>query len=203
MKSGGLRNKISHKGAIVALLCMIFVLSAAITVHSDENRNIVDRSSGTICGVVTDSGTNMPIQEAKLILEYHETIEITYTDSTGHYKFTDVPMCFCLKNVTASKKGYESQSKMVAVYKVTCVNFELKSDEGNGNSDMGTIMGYVTDSETEEPIPDALIILEYHEIVRKQYTDSEGYYFFDSVPGFPGTESGDYSFLLPYRADRH
>ncbi len=182
MKSVEIRNKRKRKAVIIAIFCMIIISSLAITVQSDGITGIGGSESGTIYGMVTDAESNEPIPEAKITLSYHEEVEITYTDSNGKYKFIDVPLCFCMKEMTASKDGYESQMKEVAVNEITFVNFELKPIEGNGEGDMGTLMGYVWDTETEKPIQDTLIILKYHDMVRKQFTDPDGYYVFDSVP---------------------
>jgi hypothetical protein len=182
VNKGKFGRKTKRKAVIIAIFCMIIISSLAITVQSDDLSIVGDPNSGTICGIVNDAESNEPIPDAKITLTYHEEVDITYTDSNGKYQFTDVPLCFCMKEMTASKDGYESQSKEVAVNEITVVNFELKPIEGNGGEDKGTLMGFVWDSETEEPIQDTLIILEYHDIVRKEYTDSDGYYEFDSVP---------------------
>jgi hypothetical protein len=182
VNKGKFGSKTKHQAVIIAIFCMIIISSLAISVQSDGITGISGSNSGTICGIVTDGESNEPIPDAKITLSYHEEVDITYTDSNGKYKFKDVPLCFCMKEMIASKDGYESQLKEVAVNKITCVNFELKPVKGNGGGDMGTLLGFVTDSETEEPIQDTLIILKYHDVVRKHYTDSDGYYIFDSVP---------------------
>jgi hypothetical protein len=140
-----------------------------------------DPTHGVITGVVTDAETNEPIPETLMTLKYHDVVRTDFTDSKGRYKFNRVPICFCMKNVSAEKKGYEEQYKLVAVYKITYVNFSLEPIDDNGSM-YGIITGVVTDSETGEPIPETLMTLEYHDIVRTGYTDSKGWYKFDKVP---------------------
>jgi hypothetical protein len=139
-------------------------------------------TEGVITGIVTDADTNEPIPDALMTLKYHDIVRTKLTDSMGRYTFTDVPICFCLKNISASKEGYESQYKMVAVHKITHVDFSLKPIEDGSNSMYGIITGIVTDAETNDPIPHALMVLKYHDIIRTEVTDSKGQYTFTKVP---------------------
>jgi hypothetical protein len=66
-----------------------------------------------------------------MTLKYHEVVRTQFTDSNGLYTFTDVPICFCLKNISASKRGYESQYQLVAVEEITYANFSLKPASSN------------------------------------------------------------------------
>lgn len=137
---------------------------------------------GVITGIVIDAVTIDPIANAFMILKYHDVIRTELTDSKGQYTFTKVPLCFCLKNISASKNGYESQSKMVAVHKITYVNFSLEPIEDSSGSMYGIITGIVIDAETNDPIPDALMTLKYHGLIRTELTDSNGWYTFTEVP---------------------
>lgn len=139
-------------------------------------------TGGIITGVVTDAETNEPIPGALITLEYHGLVRNELTDLSGKYTFTNVPICFCLKNITASKVGYETQYKMVSVHKITQVDFSLKPIEDNSDSRYGVITGIVTDAETNDPIPDALMTLSYHGLIRTELTDSDGWYTFTEVP---------------------
>ncbi len=139
-------------------------------------------TEGIITGIVTDADTNEPIPDALMTLKYHDIVRTKLTDSMGRYSFTGVPICFCLKNISASKEGYESQYKMVAVHKITHVDFSLKPIEGGSNSMYGIITGIVTDDETNDPIPHALMVLKYHNVIRTELTDSKGQYTFTKVP---------------------
>ncbi|ODS41249.1 MAG: hypothetical protein A7315_06770 [Candidatus Altiarchaeales archaeon WOR_SM1_79] len=174
---------VTKKYAIIFLvICSVF-LSMFSTVPA---KNIIDGisgcSEGVITGIVTDAETSYPIPNALMTLKYHNEVHTELTDSNGKYMFTGVPICFCLKNVSASKEGYEGQYKMVAVHKITYVDFSLKPLGNNSEPYDCVITGIVTDSETENPIPDALMILKYHDIVRTEFTDDEGYYTFTNVP---------------------
>jgi hypothetical protein len=191
------------------------------TDEPDEPDEPEDPYTGIVTGQVVDSKIDEPIENAFVTIEYHEDLQKDYTDSNGMYRFEGVPICFCLKNVTASKTGYESQSELIGVSSLTYLNFSLEpmkdtddNDDNNNDNDKepndpedseepndpekpddpedpepkddsslyGTIIGYVTDKETEKPISNALVVLKYHGLVRKQITDSNGKYKFTNVP---------------------
>ena len=168
-------------GAIAVISCLALLVLSAVVLQASDIDLMTDQY-GTIMGTVSDAETESSIEGALVILTYHETVRSTLTDSQGKYSFSEVPNCFCLKNVSAHMKGYASQYKMVAVQKITYVDFQLEQEEGNGEPTGGTITGIVTDAITGLPIPDALMTLKYHEVVRTQKTDSNGRYTFTEVP---------------------
>ncbi len=193
----------------------IWVAVADVTIvdfYLNPLQNGSEPTEGSVTGWVTDADTNEPIDEAEMTLTYHESIRVENTDSEGQYTFDGVPICFCLKNVSASKSGYESQYQLVAVHEITYVNFSLRAleeptsepeepdnpdapenpedtddpeehEEPQENKGIwGTLTGVVTDAITNIPIHNAFMTLKYHDIVRTQFTDSEGQYTFDGVP---------------------
>jgi len=86
------------------------------TVYSDEN--------GTLSGYVNDTYME-PIEGVKVRVYFHETYEENYTDSSGYYHVTNIPICNCTKNATVSKKGYRSESVLLSINETTIHNFVL------------------------------------------------------------------------------
>ena len=86
------------------------------TIHMDEN--------GTLSGYVKDTSMN-PIEGAKVRVYFHGTYEENYTDSSGHYNVTNIPICWCLKNTTASKEGYTIKWVLLAIGENTTYDFIL------------------------------------------------------------------------------
>lgn len=136
--------------------------------------------TGTIVGTVTDENDGRPLQDALVKLEYHETVRETYTDSEGIYRFDQVPECYCLKKVTASKEGYRPETQEVGVSGVTVVDFQLMVEEQEPPT--GTVTGKVTDVNDGEPIEGVLVEIRYNDHARTTYTDAEGWYMFEDVP---------------------
>ncbi len=165
----------------MSFICVGLLMLSSVPAQT----NSPDRSSvseGIILGYVTDSETGDPIADCQLTLSSHDEIHKEYSDSRGLYTFTNVPICYCLKDLSAEKEGYESQTKTVAVYMITYVDFALIPVEGGNEPFEGIIIGFVTDSENGNPISDAIITLKYHEEVHTKLTDSSGYYEFANVP---------------------
>jgi hypothetical protein len=86
------------------------------TVYSDEN--------GTLSGYVKDASMNS-IEGAKVQVYFHETYEENYTDSSGYYHVTNIPICYCLKNATVSKKGYRSECVLLSINETTVLMKQL------------------------------------------------------------------------------
>jgi hypothetical protein len=182
MKTYRRKNSKMYRGAFIVAFCTIIVLFSTLSVQSKVIDGIKGETEGTIYGIVTDCETNEPIPDALLTLEYHDTVRTEYSNSQGRYIIRNVPLCFCLKNLSASKDGYESEFKMVPVYKITHVDFELKPMNDDDGSIEGVLTGYVKDVETDDPLQNTLMTLKYHDVIRFQYTDIVGHYSFDKVP---------------------
>jgi len=137
-------------------------------------------SGATVTGTVTDINDGEPIEGALVVISYHETEMSKVTGADGKYKFVNVPECYCLKKITATKDGYRSESVEVGVSGITVVDFELLFMELEPYN--GTIEGTVTDNNDGTPMEGVHVELEYDETIRETYTDSDGKYRFDRVP---------------------
>ncbi len=214
----------------IALIGMMIVPVQTVGIDNGSDKNSSGPTEGTITGQVTDAESGEPIQEVLMTLEYHHEVRFDLTDANGQYIFTNVPICFCLKDITAAKVGYESQTQSVGVHELTYVNFSLEPsddsedpdepdepepdepedpedpepdepdepepdepepedpepDEPEPDDDNGAIngilTGFVIDALTNEPISDVLVMLKYHEDIRRMLTDLDGKYTFTQVP---------------------
>jgi len=136
---------------------------------------------GTLTGTVTDAETGEPIEGATVTLDCHGTVRTVLTDANGTYTFTDVPLCFCLKNLSASKDGYVGVEMQVAVGEETVQDIALEPVDDGSDTEGGTLGGTVTDADTGSPIEGALVRLGYHETARTTLTGADGKYVFTDV----------------------
>jgi parallel beta-helix repeat protein len=83
-----------------------------------------DRNNGSLSGYVTDHSMN-PIANALVRVYFHETYEENFTDSSGYYKVTNIPICYCLKNATASKHGFSTEWVLLGISENTTHDFLL------------------------------------------------------------------------------
>ena len=134
----------------------------------------------TVTGTVTDTNDGKAIENALVVISYHEIDRSVLTDENGKYTFMNVPECFCLKTIKVTKDGYRPETKEVGVSGITVVDFQLMTEEKEPY--FGSIIGTVTDMHDGKPLEDAKVVLEYHETIRETYTDSNGEYRFDEVP---------------------
>ena len=80
--------------------------------------------TGSLSGCVTDIFTN-PIEDVHVNVSFHNTYEENYTDDIGKYQVTNIPLCWCYKNVTASKDGYTTESVMMPINENSTYDFIL------------------------------------------------------------------------------
>ena len=84
---------------------------------------------GTLSGVVVDANTGEPVEGTQMTLEYHEAILSVATDAEGRYTFTNVPVCYCLKDLSASKDGYTPQAMSIGIDEGTIQDISLVPEE--------------------------------------------------------------------------
>jgi hypothetical protein len=66
-----------------------------------------------------------PIAGVVVLVFFHGTYEMNYTDSSGYYHVTNIPICNCTKRVIACKEGYEGESVFLMIYENTTYDFVL------------------------------------------------------------------------------
>jgi len=122
-----------NKGVVLKRLSIVgvvflFVASAAIpsTSRMNEISPLIDENDGTLSGYVTDTSMN-PIEGALVQVYFHETYEEDYTDENGYYYVDNIPICYCLKNCTCSKEGYEPEWVLLGIVENTTYDFVLTS----------------------------------------------------------------------------
>jgi parallel beta-helix repeat protein len=123
-----------RKWSVVSII-LLFV-GLAITPSINSNKTIFDEmtnprcssihsaDSGTLSGYVTDSAMN-PIEGARVRVYFHETYREYYSDGTGYYHVTDIPICYCMKNATCSKEGYYPTWVLLSIGENTTHDFVL------------------------------------------------------------------------------
>jgi hypothetical protein len=87
-------------------------------------RNQSTQYEGTLSGYVTDPSMN-PISGAKIRVNFHGNYSENYSDDTGYYHVTDIPICYCMKNTTCSKEGYQTEWVLLSIYENTIYDFIL------------------------------------------------------------------------------
>lgn len=103
--------------------------------------------TGTLSGYVTDTLMN-PLAGALVRVSFHGAYEENYTNSLGYYHVADIPLCWCLKNVTCSKQGYQTESVLLSIGKNTTYDFILNPLNQNPypvlNGTMGNYGWYIS-----------------------------------------------------------
>ena len=123
-------------------------------------KSIILSDYGSLSGYVNDiSGS--PIEGALIRVHFHETYEEDYSDSTGYYLVTNIPICYCMKNTSCSKEGYKTEWVLLSIAENTTYDFVLTY--GNNPPDKPNIYGpirgkpgveYVYEFKTRDPEDD-------------------------------------------------
>lgn len=119
------------KKELAVVIILIFILSSLIPIASSYSSYETNKvysihidENGTLSGYVTDPSMN-PIKGVRVRVYFHETYEENYTDASGYYNVTNIPICYCLKNATASKNGYATEWVLLSIVENTTHDFIL------------------------------------------------------------------------------
>jgi parallel beta-helix repeat protein len=93
-------------------------------INAAENGDTVYIYNGSLSGYVTDPAMS-PIEGASVQVSFHETYEENFSDSSGYYHITNIPICWCLKNATASRRGYTNELVLLTIGENTILDFVL------------------------------------------------------------------------------
>jgi len=117
-------KRMIKKGLAVVVILLFIGVAFAPTFSSSVTPSTTITYDGSLSGYVKN--TNMdPIDGARVRVYFHETYEEDYTDSSGYYHVTNIPICYCLKNATASKVGYETEWVLLGIAENTIHDFIL------------------------------------------------------------------------------
>jgi hypothetical protein len=170
---------LSFKKLLVVTIFLLFISVSVIPSTGNivkKKHTVLTNYDGNLSGYVTDINMD-PVEGALVRVYFHGTYEEDYSDSSGYYHVTDIPICWCYKECTASKEGYETDCVWLGIYENTIYDFVLTSYT---NYD-GSLSGYVNDT-SMNPIEGALVRVHFHETYEEDYTDSSGYYYVDNIP---------------------
>jgi parallel beta-helix repeat protein len=115
------------KGLSFAVITLFIGIALAPCITASEptsNQAIYSDDNGTLSGYVNDTSMN-PIEGARVRVHFHETYKENYTDSSGYYHVTNIPICRCSKNATASKDGYTTEWVLLTIWENTTLDFVL------------------------------------------------------------------------------
>ncbi len=131
----------------LSLVMLLIISIFFLNIHGAVSSMNPSDPTGNLSGYVTDTLSN-PLQGTRVRVSFHETYEEDYSDATGYYHVTNIPLCYCMKNATCSKSGYQSQWVLLSIGENTTYDFiltELSPDpypEFNGT--MGANEWYVS-----------------------------------------------------------
>ena len=172
-----MQNRLFRK----VLFLTIIVLFVGISVIPSTGKIDVTTSGttiydGSLSGYVNDTSMD-PIEGVRVRVYFHGIYEEDYSDSTGYYHVTNIPICWCVKNCTASKEGYTTEWVWLAIYEDTTYDFVLTPLTQYD----GSLSGYINDT-SMNPIGGARVRVYFHETYEEDYSDSSGYYHVTNIP---------------------
>ena len=115
------------KHKLVGILACMLLIATIISVSGNfivRESSIQIFNDGILSGYVNDTSMN-PIEGALVRVYFHGTYEENYTDSSGYYNITNIPICYCLKNATCSKEGYRTEWVLLSIDENTTHDFIL------------------------------------------------------------------------------
>jgi hypothetical protein len=118
-------NRIYNKGfvaGIILLLVLVSFGSSAGMINTEKSPNTL--FNGSLLGYVNDTSGN-PIEGALVMVFFHDTFRLDFSDENGFYHVKRIPICFCMKDVVCSKRGYKSEKVSLGIVENTVYDFIL------------------------------------------------------------------------------
>ena len=197
-------NKHSHFPTKSTLIVIILILSIAglPIIQSLQPLPTTYQNDGTLSGYVTDTSAQ-PIQGARICVHFHGTYREDYTSATGYYHVTDIPICYCYKNCTASHEWYHPEWILMPIYENSTHDFILIPKNSSGiNPPTGPTEGLINDTLTfyfdipQDPQHDSILLQWYWD--DGSFTDWLGPYSAGEIASasHTWTTPGDYYILV-------
>ncbi len=118
-------NTIYKKGFVAGIiLLLIWVNFGSSAEMIDREKSQTTLFNGSLLGYVNDTSGN-PIKGALVIVYFHDTFRLDFSDENGFYHVKRIPICFCMKEVVCSKGGYKSEKLSLAIVENTVYDFIL------------------------------------------------------------------------------
>jgi parallel beta-helix repeat protein len=107
----------------------VILLFVGLSISSSGNQlekqsTIATLNDGSLSGYVNNTLMN-PIVGASVRVYFHGTYEEDFTDSSGYYHVTNIPICNCSKNYTAFKYGLKPAWVLLNIFENTTHDFVL------------------------------------------------------------------------------
>jgi hypothetical protein len=115
-----------YKILVIGIILLFIGAVIAPTISSDTDTSTIQEYNGSLLGYVNDTSGN-PIEGALVRVYFHGTYEEDYSDSTGFYHVTNIPICNCSKNSTCSKECYKTEWVLLSIAENTTYDFVLTS----------------------------------------------------------------------------
>jgi len=138
------------------LICMLLIVTVLPVSGNIDTREMNVGNDGTLSGYVNDTSMN-PIEGALVRVYFHGTYEEDYTDSLGYFHVTNIPICWCMKNCTASKQGYNGKWVLLAIVENSTHDFMLSPSDilyvgGSGPGNYTKIQDAINDSKDGDTV---------------------------------------------------
>ena len=114
------------KTLVIGIILLFIGLVVQSSIASDTVTSSTLNYNGSLLGYVNDTSGN-PIEGALVRVHFHGTYEENYSDSTGFYHVTNIPICYCLKNATCSKEWYKTDWVLLGIVENTTYDLVLTS----------------------------------------------------------------------------
>lgn len=107
---------------LVQILLLLIIISTSIGQSSPLTTN----NAGSLSGFITDENMN-PLSEVEVTISCGENTFVCFSDESGYYERDDLPIVFCVWNISASKEGYETDYHEMSIGENSTHNFTLNS----------------------------------------------------------------------------
>jgi len=112
------------KKIIVMILVTSLFLSSLTSVSLGQPFQTSANDTGCLSGYITDENMNS-LSDVEITISCGDNTFVCFSNESGYYERDDLPIVFCMWNISASKQGYETSYHEMPIGENSTHNFTL------------------------------------------------------------------------------
>ncbi|MBS3778053.1 MAG: carboxypeptidase regulatory-like domain-containing protein [Candidatus Thermoplasmatota archaeon] len=112
------------KKITVISLTFFVIIAGLFPVTLSNEVSLLNSDVGSLSGYITDEEMN-PISNAEVTIRCAENSFICFSNESGFYHRDDIPIVFCLWNISVNKEGYQTAYHDMSIGEHSIYNFTL------------------------------------------------------------------------------
>lgn len=109
----------------ITVICLtFFVITGFFPIAISDDTTFLSSDVGSLSGYITDEEMN-PVSNAEVTVSCGDNTFVCFSNESGFYHRDDIPIVFCLWNISVRKEGYQTAYHDMSIGEHSIHNFTL------------------------------------------------------------------------------